>query len=508
MLARALHASEGNPLFLGELLRLLVDDGVLVRATAGGERPSRRAASSCPPRSTPLLAARIEQLRPEERHVLRGGLRHRASLPSRRRPTRCSPRTSPLTSTPISTRSGGSELVDAESSWWASDRLYRFHHALIRDAAYRRVLKEVRADLHARYSTGSRHGCGSVSEQDEALGWHLEQAHGFRASSASSTTRRPAGSPNAPAPISRRGQARAFDRDDVASAASLLGRALARARRRPAPARAHAMALRRADRMRRHRSGIRAVAELVASATTDHAAAIADVFDAQLASQRSPDELRSVAERTARAAKVFAEHGDDTGVAHTELVLAGAMAALGQVAACEAALDRALAAARRGDDRRRANAVLAIAPLAALWGPSPVARASGRCLDVIRVLRITSWAPHVEAHALRAQAVLEALRDRAEASRRMMESARRTFADLGQPLGLLEVETHAGIVELLAGDAGAAEPHLRKARDGFNELGSQSARPGRRRCSHALFSSSIVSTRRQTLRTPRSVVTT
>ncbi len=102
-----------------------------------------------------------------------------------------------------------------------------------------------------------------------------------------------------------------------------------------------------------------------------------------------------------------------------------------------------------------------------------MARASGRCLDVIRVLRITSWAPHVEAHALRAQAVLEALRDRPEASRRMIESARGTFVDLGQPLGLLEVETHAGIVELLAGDPVAAEPHLRTARDGFNDLGSR-----------------------------------
>ena len=67
--------------------------------------------------------------------------------------------------------------------------------------------------------------------------------------------------------------------------------------------------------------------------------------------------------------------------------------------------------------------MLALTPLAVLWGPSPVARASGRCLDVIRVLRITSWSAHVEAHALRCQAVLEALRDRSVASRRMLESA-------------------------------------------------------------------------------------
>src|SRR5258708_15994699 len=98
---------------------------------------------------------------------------------------------------------------------------------------------------------------------------------------------------------------------------------------------------------------------------------------------------------------------------------------------CEAALDRALAAARRGHDRRRANAVLSGAPLAALWGPSPVTRASGRCLDVVRVLRITQGAPAVEAVALSCQGVLEALRGRPEAARRMLASSRTMVEEPG-----------------------------------------------------------------------------
>ena len=93
-----------------------------------------------------------------------------------------------------------------------------------------------------------------------------------------------------------------------------------------------------------------------------------------------------------------------------------ALARLGQVGACEAALDRALAAARQAHDRRRANAVLAGAPLAALWGPSPVTRASGRCLDVVRVLRITHGAPAVEAG--RAAAARRCWRRCAAAARR------------------------------------------------------------------------------------------
>jgi len=92
------------------------------------------------------------------------------------------------------------------------------------------------------------------------------------------------------------------------------------------------------------------------------------------------------------------DHLPRGGEAHQ--VQAQALARLGRVGASEAALDRALAAARKAGDRRRAKAVLAGAPLAALWGPSPVTRASGRCLDVVRVLRITQGAPAVEAVAL------------------------------------------------------------------------------------------------------------
>src|SRR5262249_59933739 len=109
---------------------------------------------------------------------------------------------------------------------------------------------------------------------------------------------------------------------------------------------------------------------------------------------------------------------------------------------------RAGGRAARADARRRANAVLAGAPLAALWGPGPVPRASGRCLDVVRVLRITQGAPAVEAVALRCQAVLEALRGRLEAAQRMIASSRRIVEELGITQGVLETEYFAGLVAL------------------------------------------------------------
>jgi tetratricopeptide (TPR) repeat protein len=116
-------------------------------------------------------------------------------------------------------------------------------------------------------------------------------------------------------------------------------------------------------------------------------------------------------------------------------------------------------------------AVLGAAPLAALWGPSPVARAGGRCLDVLRLLRITTSSPAVEATSIRCQGMLEALRGRFDPAREKLETSRTTARDLGLRQGLYETELFAGFVELWAGDPGAAEPHLRLAADGLGALG-------------------------------------
>ena len=98
-------------------------------------------------------------------------------------------------------------------------------------------------------------------------------------------------------------------------------------------------------------------------------------------------------------------------------------------------------------------------------------RASGRCLDVVRVLRITQGAPAVEAVALSCQGVLEALRGRTDAARRMIASARKMVEELGITQRLLEADVFGGLVELLEGDALAAERSLRGAYDGLRDLG-------------------------------------
>ncbi|MDQ1493581.1 MAG: hypothetical protein QOG69_64, partial [Actinomycetota bacterium] len=215
-----------------------------------------------------------------------------------------------------------------------------------------------------------------------------------------------------------------------------------------------------------------AVAKLQeATVNSPRLAAWATCFDGQLSMLIHPERLDEVETALGLAAQKLAELDDAAGEANAHTVRAACLARLGRIGDGEIALDDALTAARRARDHRRVNAVLAGAPLAALWGPNPVPRAGGRCLDVVRLLRITTDSPAVEATSTRCQAVLEAFRGRAEAARRMIDSARRTVTELGLRHALLEVEQFAGIVELIAENPTAAEPHFRQAYNGFRRMG-------------------------------------
>ncbi|MGI9624651.1 MAG: hypothetical protein ACR2PK_17600, partial [Acidimicrobiales bacterium] len=211
--------------------------------------------------------------------------------------------------------------------------------------------------------------------------------------------------------------------------------------------------------------------ELDAASGDGRVDAWAACFHGQLIIMTDQSQLSFADASVDAAAERLADLGDDAGVAKARQVRAGVLARLGRVGECEAELDLALTAARNANDMRRVSAVLASAPLAALWGPSPVPRAGGRCLDVVRLLRITSGSPAVEATSLRCQAVLESFRGRFDTARTMLSTARDTAEELGLRQSLMETELFSGIVELTAGDPAAAEQHLRIAYGGLDKMG-------------------------------------
>jgi class 3 adenylate cyclase len=390
---RVLATSEGNPLFVGELVRMLVHDGALKRDGDRWTTGVELAALEMPPTIQALLAARIERLRPEERTVL-----ERAAVVGRQFSRAAVGHLLPRElRTELDARLESlrrSELIEPDAGWFLGEPLLRFHHVLIRDAAYRRVLKGTRAELHARFADWVETKVGDAVEHDETIGWHLEQAHRHLRELGPVDAHGRVLGERASRYLAAAGR-RALARDDLPLAGSLLGRALDR--------------LDAADPGRADLALDWCEALLAAGDVGPAAGAVAELgryidgsdrlrawhtcFTGQLAVLTDPQALRATADAVAAAAEELAAAGDAAGEAKAHSVHAGALARLGKVGACEAALDKALAAARRANDHRRSNGVLANAPLAALWGPSPVTRASGRCLDVVRVLRITQGAP-------------------------------------------------------------------------------------------------------------------
>ena len=465
-------STDGNPLFVRELVRMLVDDEVIRRAGDGEwELAIDAEAVEVPPTIQSLLAARVERLPANEREVLEYASVVGAEFSLGALRALAGDRV-PLTSVLEGMRR--KELVEPTGTYWGDEPVHRFHHVLIRDATYRRLLKTTRAQLHERVAMWTdRTAANLIGEHEAVVAFHYEQAYRYRAELGSLDDH--------VHDLGRRGaellstaSQRALGRDDLAAAGALAKRALDLLPASDTATRAE-MLLVGCECLLASGDGVAArplVEELSRSAGGDRSlGAWAACFEAQLIFLMEPEGLLAADETVSAAATTFTELGDGAGEAKAHQVRAGLLARLGRVGDAELELDLALAAARSVDDRRRVTAVLGAAPDAALFGPSPVARAGGRCLDVVRLLRITTASPSVEATSNRCQAVLESLRGRFDVSRSMLASARATLEELGLRHGLAQTDLCAGMVEMIAGDPHAAIAPLRAAYGGLGALG-------------------------------------
>ncbi len=113
---------------------------------------------------------------------------------------------------------------------------YRFGHILVRDAAYAGLPKETRAELHERSPTFLEDSTGDrAAEYEEIIGYHLEQAFGFRTELGPVNDGAAALRDRARVRLASAGQ-RALLRGDLPAALNLFQRA-AHARRRRVPTR-------------------------------------------------------------------------------------------------------------------------------------------------------------------------------------------------------------------------------------------------------------------------------
>ena len=204
--ARVIRTSEGNPLFLEEMAGLARERGT----------------ADVPPTIQAVLAARLEGLTAGERELLeRGAIEgqvfHRSAIRAL---------AGERSALEIDSQFAGllrKDLIRPDAPNAAGGDAFRFRHLLIRDAAYERLPKSMRADLHQRYAGWLEHTATDFAELDEIAGWHLEQAVRHERE-----LHRQAGNDLARRAAQRLSAAgrRASDRSDVVAARNLLERAL------------------------------------------------------------------------------------------------------------------------------------------------------------------------------------------------------------------------------------------------------------------------------------------
>ena len=171
-----------------------------------------------PPTLSALLTARLDQLDPSERRIVERGavegeIFHRGAVQAL---SPDEPHVTPRLAALVRR-----ELIRPHPAQLPGDDGFRFRHLLIRDAAYDALPKAVRAELHERFGAWIEEK-GALVELDEVVGYHFEQAAGYRAELGRPD---PALALRAGDRLAAAGQ-RALDRGDERAAARLLERAL------------------------------------------------------------------------------------------------------------------------------------------------------------------------------------------------------------------------------------------------------------------------------------------
>jgi class 3 adenylate cyclase/tetratricopeptide (TPR) repeat protein len=173
---RILAAAEGTPLFVEEMLSMLIDDGLVAREGDRWVTTGSLSDLRVPATIQALLAARLDRLTGDERAAIQraavcgkqfhvGAVSALLEADGREvRPTLMS----------LVRR----DLIRPDRSSLAGQDAFRFRHQLIRDAAYEAAPKTLRAELHERFADWLESvGEARVEEFEEILAYHLEQAH-------------------------------------------------------------------------------------------------------------------------------------------------------------------------------------------------------------------------------------------------------------------------------------------------------------------------------------------
>ncbi len=473
--ARLAEVAGGNPLFVEETLRMLVDEGRIRHEDEGWTVAGSLSNLTIPPTLQALLAARIDMLDEQERAVI-----ERAAVIGRGFWWGAVADLSPPERRP---GVGGSlqslvrkELIRPDRSSFSEEDAFRFTHILVRDAAYRGIPKATRAALHERFAGWlERKSRDRAGEFEEIVGYHLEQAYRARSELGPMNERTMDSGRRAAATLASAGR-RAFARGDMPAAVNLLSRAAALAPREDQgrveilPELAFAL-LQTGDF-----AGVQGVlADLKEGATAfgdPGLEANALILEQWIGLFTQPEGWADQAYREAtRAISMFEERQDERGLAKGWSLLALFHMMKGQFAVATDAWEQAASHAASGGDRREELEDLTWVPVVVWCGPEPVDEAIQRCEHVLKRAEGDRKAMSV---ALGTMGTLEAMRGRFDLASELSARAKATLREVAAPGWSGALTQMYGWTEILAGDPSAAEADLRGGVETLRALGELS----------------------------------
>ena len=471
--ARIVTAAEGNPLFVEQLLSMLIDDGLLRREGDGWVVPEGDLSElSIPGTIQALLAARLDLLSLEERSVIEPAsvIGQIFEQPAVAQLAPDAVKAAVPEHLGSMTQKQLVRPVQAEG-----EHEYRFHHILVRDAAYQGILKRARATFHEQFVDWAERvnrERDRGAEFEEILGYHLEQAyqylselgplddHGQELGRRGASKLAPAGR-------------RAFARGDMAAAANLLRRAREllpegdEARLGLLPDLAEVMT----------EIGEFAWGVVFLDEASDAAKAAGDVrLEAhvtlgRLLVRRYEDDAAwgdETVEVTQSVIEALEPLDDYAGLAKAYRLLCLAYGTASRFADFSVAGDRHLHYSTLAGDRRGQTRGVTARAIAASYGPEPISAAIAHCEEAIT---LAAGDRRSEALAMSYLAEVEALRGSFDRARELCRNARSLLEDAGAGVQASSIASRLGPIELLAGNAAAAEAELRSGYEGLSQIG-------------------------------------
>jgi class 3 adenylate cyclase/tetratricopeptide (TPR) repeat protein len=471
--ARIAALAEGNPLFVEETLRMLVDHGVLQSRDGRWTVCGDLSTIAIPPTIHALLTARLDRLEPEQRTIT-----ERASVVGR---SFWWGAVSELTPAEIRPRVGAclqslvrKELIRPDRSEIHGEDAFRFTHILVRDAAYRGVPKATRAEMHERLAEWIAINTRDLAgEYEEIVGYHFEQAYRALVALGPPSDHTAALAKRAAQPLGMAGE-RALARGDMPAAVNLLSRAIALLSFRDG----HRLELLTELAFALIETGdfdrlVTVAEELNEAANETKDAGLqaeATIVGLWIRLFTNPDRWAVDATREARRAiTTFHELGDEAGLARAWSLLGLTQMMLARFAAAEDSWSRAVEHAQRAGSRRDALEALSWVPGAVWAGPTPADVGIRRCRDVFERARGDKKAM---ASALFSQAFLEAGLGRFDEARELFGRARALLEEVALPVWIAgPLAQCVGWAELLAGNPDTAERELRAGCETLRTIG-------------------------------------